>query len=510
MGESVIFSCKNITKDFSGMRALDSVNIEIKSGEIVGLIGENGAGKSTLLKIIMGLEPQTSGEMFVNGEHFAPLSTREANQHGIGMVYQEQSLITNLTVSQNIFLGFEKRFTKFGLSVNWREMNKEAKASMEEVGVSNINPEKKVSELNFATRQMVEITKVFKSVRMSNSEHYLILLDEPTSLLNSGEIKLLFKEVRKLKDEGHSVIFVSHRLDEVLELTDRIYVFKDGRCVNENKTKDADEKILYKLMVGRSIAGEYYKIGRQNEPEEEVVLEVENLAMTGYFRDVSFKLHKGEALGICGVVGSGKEEVCSVILGDSRASSGTIKLFGKVKRNINSPAKALKNGIVSVPKERRTDGIIGIRSVDENIAISSLRKIQKWGYLSPKKIREVGNTWAERLSIKCSSIESQVQSLSGGNAQKVVFARALQTSCKVLILNHPTRGVDVGAKEEIYSLIRDINSQGVAVIILGDTLDECIALSNTVLVMKDGLVTQCVAAPKDHKPRQVDIIQYMM
>jgi len=510
MGESAMFSCKDITKDFSGMRALDKVNMAIKPGEIVGLVGENGAGKSTLLKIIMGLEQQTSGEMFMNGDPYAPLSTREANQNGVGMVYQEQSLITNLTVSQNIFLGFEKRFAKLGMLVDWCKMNKEAKQSMEELGITYINPEKKVNEFNFATRQMVEITKVFKSVRMSKSDHYLILLDEPTSLLNNEEIDLLFNEVYKLKEEGHSVIFVSHRLDEVLKLTDRIYVFKDGKCVSDNITSEVNEKALYKLMVGRSIAEEYYQINKQSEPGEEVVLEVENLAMKGYFRDVSFKLHKGESLGICGVVGSGKEEVCSTIIGDSQASSGTIKLFGKVKRNINSPAKALKNGIVSVPKERRTDGIIGIRSVDENIAISSLRKIQKWGYLSPKKIREVGNTWAERLSIKCSSIESQVQSLSGGNAQKVVFARALQTSCKVLILNHPTRGVDVGAKEEIYSLIRDINSQGVAVIILGDTLDECIALSNTVLVMKDGLVTQCVAAPKDHKPRQVDIIQYMM
>lgn len=508
MDQRILFSCKNISKDFSGMRALDGVSMEIREGEIIGLIGENGAGKSTLLKIIMGFQPQSEGEMTVGGEKFAPASTSEANQRGIGMVYQEQSLITNLTVSQNIFFGFEKRFTRMGC-VNWREMNRQAKQILEESGSGGIAPEKKVIELNFATRQMVEIAKVFNSVRMSDAKKYLILLDEPTSLLNDAEIQILFKQVRKLKAEGHSIIFVSHRLDEVLELTDRIYIFKDGKCVGETQTSTADEAKLYEKMVGRSTTGEYYKIDRQVQPGEELLMQVENLGLEGYFKDVSFELHKGEALGICGVVGSGKEELCSVLLGDERATRGTIRINSKVM-NFSSPHSALLNGIVAIPKERRIEGIVGIRSVGENIAISSLRHLAKKGCLSPKTIRKVGEAWINRLSIKCTGVNAPVQSLSGGNAQKVVFARALESKCRILILNHPTRGVDVGAKEEIYSLIRDITAQGVAVIVLGDTLDECIALSSRILVMKDGVVTKEFDAPRDNKPSQVDIVRNMM
>lgn len=508
MDKKVLFSCNNISKDFSGMRALDGVNMEIREGEIIGLIGENGAGKSTLLKIIMGFQPQTEGEMLVGGKKFAPSSTREANQRGIGMVYQEQSLVTNLTVSQNIFFGFEKRFTKFGC-VNWREMNRQAKKILLEAGSGNIDPEKKVIELNFATRQMVEIAKVFNSVRMSDAGRYLILLDEPTSLLNDEEIQILFKQARKLKSEGHSIIFVSHRLDEVLELTDRIYIFKDGKCVGETDTSSADEAKLYEMMVGRSTTGEYYKIERQTDAGNELVMQVDGLGLEGYFKDVSFKLHKSEALGICGVVGSGKEELCSVLLGDERPTRGTIQIDGKVKK-FPSPHKALKNGIGTIPKERRVEGIVGVRSVGENIVISSLPRLTRKGYLSPKIIQKIGEKWVGRLSIKCTGVQAPVQSLSGGNAQKVVFARALESKCRVLILNHPTRGVDVGAKEEIYSLIRDVTAEGVAVIVLGDTLDECIALSSHILVMKDGVVTKEFDAPKDNKPSQVDIVRNMM
>ena len=508
MEKSVMFSCVGITKDFSGMHALDNVNMEINEGEIIGLIGENGAGKSTLLKIIMGFQPQTSGKMFMNKEEFAPSSTKDANQRGIGMVYQEQSLITNLTVAQNIFFGFEKKFAKCGL-INWRAMNEEAKKVLEEAGTKNIAPKKKISELNFATRQMVEIAKVLNSVRMSKASKYLILLDEPTSLLNDEEIKILFEQVRKLKKEGHSIIFVSHRLDEVLELTDRIYVFKDGKCVGETNTEGADEALLYEMMVGRATSGEYYKVDRQVIPEKEIVLEVENLSLTGAFKDVSFQLHKGEALGICGVVGSGKEELCSVIMGDEKATRGRMSVFGKEKK-FHSPKDALCSGITAIPKERRTEGIIGIRSVGENITISNLKGLSKGIFLPAKSIETKGKEWVERLSVKCQDVNAPVQSLSGGNAQKVVFARALQSECKILILNHPTRGVDIGAKEEIYSLIRDITEKGVAVIVLGDTLDECIALSGTILVMKDGLVTKHYDAPKEHKPDQVDIVKYMM
>jgi len=507
--KKILLQCIDITKKFPGMVALDRVNLEVYEGEIVGLIGENGAGKSTLLKIIMGLQPQSSGTMKIHGEEYLPKDTREANFKGVGMVFQEQSLVNNLTVAQNIFFGQEKKYKKFGIAINFRKMNADTKVILEKVGIDDIMPEKRINELNFATRQMVEVAKVFNSVQISPAEKYLILLDEPTSLLNENEIKQLFSHMRKLKEDGHAIVFVSHRLDEVLEISDRIYVFKDGKGVGDVLTKNADESSLYKMMVGRSTTGEYFKVDRQVKPKNDTLLEVKNLSLRGVFRDVSFKLKKGEVLGFCGVIGSGKEEVCAVLIGDEKPSTGEIIITGK-ECNFNAPSYALDKGMISIPKERRFEGIIGILPVSDNIVVSGLKHIRKGVFLSKKSVAGICNEWVKKLSIKCTGIDAPVQSLSGGNAQKVIFARAFTSQSDIFILNHPTRGVDVGAKEEIYNLIRDITEQGKGVILLGDTLDECIGLSNRVIVMKDGLVTKHFDAPPNNKPEQEDIIKYMM
>ncbi len=508
MSDNVLFKVNNVSKSFPGTKALQGVSMDIKKGEIVGLVGENGAGKSTLLKILIGVQPPSNGSMEMRGRKYAPRKPREGNKMGVGMVFQEQSLVSNLTVGQNIFFGEEKKFLKGGF-VNWRAMYKKASEVLGDVGITNIKPETKIKDLNFARRQMVEISKVLNAARASSEENSLILLDEPTSVLSDAEIQTLFSEIRKLKNEGHSIIFVSHRLDEIMEISDRVYVFKDGFRVGELERADVTENKLYELMVGRSSTGEYFKIADQSDPQEDVVLEVDNIGLTGRFKDVSFKLHKGEILGFCGVVGSGKEDVCSILSGDIAPSRGRIKFEGKDVK-FSEPHDALKKGILSVPKERREEGILGLLSILENITIANLDAAKSGLLISKKKQQEISQHWIDTLNVKCTDYNEEVSSLSGGNAQKIVFARMLASDSKVLILNHPTRGVDVGAKEEIYELIREMANRGLSVILLGDTLDESIGLSNRIIVMKDGVITQEIDASKNNKPKQLDIIKHMM
>ena len=508
MGKETLFSAQNITKQYPGTLALDHVSLKIEPGKVVGLVGENGAGKSTLLKIIMGIEQPTDGKMEMHGQVYCPQSPIEANKNGVGMVFQEQSLIQNLTVGQNIFFGQEEKYTHFGI-LNKKKMYEDAKQVMDAVELHDIRADKKVNTLDFATRQMVEIAKVFNVAKREDGKACVILLDEPTSVLNEGEVQNLFRNIRRMTEKGNSVVFISHRLDEVLEISDDIYVFKDGKNVCELGRAEADENVLYEKMVGKTATGEYYQVHRQAVPQEEVLMEAKNLGMRGYFRNINFSLHKGEVLGICGVVGSGKEELCGVICGDDEATAGELLVKGK-QIHLKHPYQALAQGILSIPKERREESIIEDKTIYENISMSNYRKVSSKGLISSERERQQAEEYLKELAIKAPSIHQQVGFLSGGNAQKVVFARILASDADILLLNHPTRGVDIGAKGEIYSLIRDITAQGKGVIVLGDTLDECIGLSTRLLVMKDGEITKELDASADHKPEQVDIVKYMM
>ncbi len=508
MNNEILFTTNNIGKVYGVNTVLQGINIEIRRGEVIGLIGENGAGKSTLLKIIAGVETPSTGTMEMNGKPFKPFSMIDANHQGVGMVFQEQSLISNLTVAQNIYLGREKDFSTAGL-VNWGKMNAKAREVLDTMGLKDISPKAKIRDITFAMRQMVEITKVLDIVSETANDRALILLDEPTTVLSDSEMAVLFEKVRQMKERGNSVIFISHRLQEVLEITDRIYVFKDGHQTAEVKTEGADEYLLYEKMVGRETNGEYYVSGRQTVPTKDVVLEVENLSMFGSFKDVSFKLYKGEVLGLCGVEGSGKEDVCAVISGDMASTSGILKIGGKPVK-FASPSDARKAGILSVPKDRRDEGIIGILSISENVSVSNYKRNAKYGLIS--NIRQDSNArkWVNELSIKCVGVSQRISNLSGGNAQKVIFARVLDSECPILILDHPTRGVDIGAKGDIYSLIRDITEKGFSVLLMGDTLDECLGVASRVIVMKDGLVCGEFDCPADNKPAQVDVVRLML
>ena len=508
MEKELLFKTNNIGKIYGVNTVLQGINVEFYRGEVIGLIGENGAGKSTLMKIIAGVETPSMGTMEMNGKPYSASSMIDANKQGVGMVFQEQSLISNLTAAQNIYLGREKDFSSAGM-VNWKKMNASARKALDKLGLTNINPGAMVRDISFANREMVEITKVLDIVSETANDHALILLDEPTTVLSDDEMKILFEQVRIMKERGNAVVFISHRLQEVLDITDRIYVFKDGIQTAEVETKDADEYKLYEKMVGRTTDGEYYVSGRQTVPSDDVLLEVKDLGMFGSFKNVSFKLHKGEVLGLLGVEGSGKEDVCAVISGDEGKTAGQILMGGK-EVNFSAPSDARKHGIISVPRDRRDEGIIGLLSISENISVSNYGKNAKGGLISSKKQTKNALQWIKDLSIKCSGPEQRISNLSGGNAQKVIFARVLDSECPILILDHPTRGVDVGAKGEIYGLIRDITEKGCAVLVLGDTIGECLGLSSRIIVMKDGLVTGEFDCPADNKPDQVDIVKLML
>lgn len=510
MSEQIIFKMHNIDKSFGTTKVLSNVNLNIRRGEVIGLIGENGAGKSTLMKIIMGLEQPTAGSMEMNGEPYVVHSILQAGSKGVGMVFQEQSLILNLTVAQNIFLGREKHFKKAGL-VNWKKMNQAAQVAIDRLGITGmVTPRKTISSLNFATRQMVEIAKVLDVISASDAPNHILLLDEPTTVLSDSEIKLLFNQVERLKEQGVSVVFISHRLDEVMQITDRIIILRDGEMVDMLDTAQANTDILYEKMVGRTSSGEYYYTNMQTEPSEEVLLRAKDLCQFGYFKDVNFELHKGEVLSFCGVEGSGKEEVCACVCGDLEYTYGTVEIKGKVFTNISSPAVAKRNSLMAIPKERREEGMTGMLTLSENIALSSLEHLSKGGVISRKEVDELAEHWIEKMGVRCTGIDQRIDRLSGGNAQKVIFARIMNSGCDVLILNHPTRGVDVGAKADIYRTIREITATGKGVILLGDTLEECIGLSNRIIVMKDGAISAELECTRERRPTQLEIVQYMM
>jgi ribose transport system ATP-binding protein len=495
----------HVEKRFPGVHALKDVSIDLRRGEVIGLIGENGAGKSTLMKILSGVYQPDSGEIRIAGKPMALESAADANRKGIGMVFQEQSLLTNLTVGENIYLGNEAQFTRFGI-VNWTALYRAASRQLAKVQV-DADPRTRADALSFATRQMVELAKAL-TLEENAGDHLVILLDEPTSVLEKAEIDILFARVRALKSRA-SFIFVSHRLDEVLELSDRIYVMKDGAVVAALDAADADTTKLHHLMVGRSLQAEYYREPLQKPYRDEVVLEAEGLGSGHAYRDVNFKLHAGEILGIAGVIGSGREELTRTLAGFAPPGTGTLKIAGRAVKP-SSPAEAVDLGIGYIPRERRVEGLVLFLPVAANITLANLASLARHGLIDSREERRLAKSWVERLKIRTPGIDTLCLNLSGGNQQKVVLAKWLQANAKILILDHPTRGLDVGAKEEVYDLVRAITGEGLAVILTSDTLEETIGLSHTLIVMRDGEITHRAGAAPGRKPRQVDLIGHMV
>ena len=502
---TTVLELKGATKDFPGVRALDNVDIDIQSCEIVGLIGENGAGKSTLLKILTGIYSLTSGSYYVNGAQSLFRNPRDAFDHGLAMVFQEQSVIPTLSVAENIFLGREQEFLNFGL-INKRAMNRAARYELEKVHL-DIDPSVKCSYLGFAERQMVEIAKALSLDGRIEGE-IVILLDEPTSVLERKEVELLFNIVRELKSRA-AIIFISHRLDEVLDVSDRVYVLRNGALVHESLTDATSITELHQHMVGRQLDHEYYRENLQRKKVGKMVLSVKNMFVKGEVNDLSFNVAEGEILGIAGVVGSGREALARCLGGLLPPDGGTIEIEGKPVK-LRSPHDAVEAGFGFVPSERRAEGLVGGLSVVENMTLASRSKFANMGFIRFAAERQEARHWIDRLRIRTPSTSTPMQSLSGGNQQKVVLSKWHIVGSKVAVLDHPTRGIDVGAKEDVYDLIREMANQGIAIILLGDTLEEVIGMSNRIMVLRNGVLTAEFDAAVGSKPNQLDLIANMV
>ena len=500
-----MLSVQHVSKSYAGTRALHDVSIEVGSGEVVGLIGENGAGKSTLMRVLGGTVRQDAGTVSIDGGVVQSNSSREAAAHGIAMVFQEQSLLLNLSVAENIYLGQEQEFSRFRL-IDWRRLNAAAKRQLDKVGV-DLDPRTRAAELSFAARQMVELAKAL-ALEEQRRGQLVILLDEPTSVLEQKEIDVLFERVRALRSRA-SFLFVSHRLDEVLAISDRVYVMKDGEVVAEREAASASVEELHALMVGRDLHTGYYREHRQRPDLGAAVLEARGLSVAGAFADVDLALHAGEVLGIAGVIGSGREELSRSLFGFMPPSAGTLRVNGQDVR-FDGPHAAVEHGLGYIPRERRVEGLVMYFPMTANITLANLDAVTSRGCIDHRRERALAVDWVERLRIRPPKTSMACRNLSGGNQQKVVLAKWMTAGARILILDHPTRGLDVGAKEEVYDVIRDLSDAGVAIILLSDTLEETIGLSHNILVMRDGKITASFEAPGAAKPPQVDIVRHMV
>jgi ribose transport system ATP-binding protein len=500
-----VLSVKNISKAFGLVKALDDVSLEIGENEVVGLVGENGAGKSTLMRILAGVYAPDRGSLMLDGKPVVLSSPIVANAHGIGIVFQEQSLLPNLSVAENIYLGQEAEFVRFGL-LSRRRLHAAARRQLDKVA-ADFDPRTRTSELNFAARQMVELAKAL-ALEERTDRHLIILLDEPTSVLEQRDVDILFARVRMLKRRA-SFVFVSHRLEEVLKLSDRIYVMKDGGVVAQMPVGQATVPQLHQLMVGRDRHAEYYRESRQRAPLPETVMEAKGLGVEGAYRDVDFALRKGEVLGIAGVIGSGREELTRTLFGFLPQMQGRLQVHGRGVC-FHSPWQAADVGIGYIPRERRVEGLVLPLSVAVNITLASLQTVTSQGRISPRREKQLARRWVEKLHVRTPDIDTLCLNLSGGNQQKVVLSKWMNARSQILIFDHPTRGLDVGAKEEVYELIRDLSEAGIAIVLTADTLEETIGLCHSILTMRDGRVTARFDASPGSKPSQVELIRHMV
>ena len=465
---------KHISKYFPGVKALDDICFKAYGGEVLAFLGENGAGKSTLLKVLNGDYKPDAGEYLLNGEQKHFKSPQEAIEEGISVIYQERQILLELSVAENIYLG-RMPSNRFGV-INTAKANQMAQKIIEDFGLP-ISPSTKVKDLSIAYQQMVEIMKAY-----SRDNLKVICFDEPTASLSDTEIDSLFAVIEKLKAQGKIVIYVSHRMDEIRRITDKVAIFKDGRYIDTVVTAETDEKDMIKMMVGRDLGDIYAKLDKNKEIGG-VLLEVKDVS-SDYVKPVSFTLHKGEVLGFSGLVGAGRTEVMRAIIGADPMRTGEVYLEGKKIVN-HSPKEAMENGIVLVPEDRKLQGIISNLSVAGNINISLMKQhSNKLGVISAKKEAKEADDGIKNFRIKTPSPDKKIVELSGGNQQKCIVARGVATHPKVLILDEPTKGIDVGAKSEFYEMICEFAKQGLGVILISSELPEVMGLSDRIIVMK--------------------------
>ncbi|MFZ0098024.1 MAG: sugar ABC transporter ATP-binding protein [Gemmobacter sp.] len=501
-----MYELKAVDKKFPGVHALKSVDFQIRRGEIVGLVGENGAGKSTLMKVIYGAYQPDGGTVTIDGKSVRFQNPRQAMEKGIGMVFQEQSLIPNLTVMENIFLGYEAQFVRLGV-IDWKAMARAARAQLAKVQL-DIDPSMVTERLSFAQRQLVELAKVLTLEERVDGD-LVILLDEPTSVLAEDEVKMLFRIVRDLTARA-SFIFVSHRMDEVMELSDRIYVMKDGQVVDVVARGQATAEQIQHKMVGRNVNNEYYREPRQKPYDASAeVLRMEGVGLPGRIRDISLTLHRGEVLCLVGTEGSGREAILRTIYGMRTPIEGRVTIKGQPVTRF-TPQEAVARGVGYVPRERKIEGIVAGMNVYENMTLSQMGRYSRAGVLNVGAEKALARDWIAKLSIKAHSEFADCGTLSGGNQQKVVLSKWRSAGSDIMLLDHPTRGLDIGAKEDVYEMIRDMSDDGVGVVLVADTLEEAIGLSHTIIVIKDGAIQQRFDCRPGAKPSLFDLLHYMI
>lgn len=471
-----LLEVKHLTKYFPGIKALDGVHFTVRAGEVHALIGENGAGKSTLVKILTGVYFPTQGELMYEGAPLVLRNALDAQRVGIAAIHQEASMFPELSVTENIYMGHHLVHPRFG-TIDWKRMHAETQKLLDELDL-DIDSNTLVTNLSVAQRHMVEIAKAL------SLKAKVVIMDEPTSALSMREVEDLYKIVRRLKQAGIAIIFISHKFDEIFEICDHYTVLRDGKYIGEGSIAEASVDSIVQMMVGRSLDQMYPK---RSVPIGPVVLSVRNLSQTGYFSNVSFDLHQGEILGFFGLIGAGRSEVMRTIFGIDRKTGGTIILDGK-ELEAGSPSAAMRHGLAFVPEDRQGQGVILQMSIARNTTLPQIDAISPFGVLDRKRENKITETYGSKMEIRSAGWHVDVDTLSGGNQQKVVLAKWLATKPRILILDEPTKGIDVATKAAVHEFVSGMASEGLAVILISSELPEILGMADRILVMHEGIL----------------------
>ena len=490
-----ILEMENINKSFNGINVLKNINLTIKKGEVHALVGGNGAGKSTMMKILTGVYTSDSGTIKVNGQPIKISSTNDANQHGIRMIFQEMSLIPTLTVAENIFLNQKVR--EKGLQIiNKKEMERKAAELLADFEI-DVDPGAVVNTLGVGYCQLIEIAKAL------SREAKILVMDEPTASLTEAETQILFGIVEKLKKKGVTIIYISHRMHEIFQITDTITIMRDGQHILTTESSNMTmESVIHHMLGSTSVENTFKRAKRETNPSDSKVLEIKNLYVNDKISDISFSLKKGEILGFAGLMGSGRTEIAEAIFGLKPAKEGEIILDNQ-KVKIKSVKDAINAGVALIPEDRRRQGLVLIHSVKDNMVLPVINKLKKGIAIDKKRVEGTVNDYIKDLSIKTDSINKVISLLSGGNQQKVVIAKWLETNPKVLIMDEPTAGVDIGAKGEIINVIRQLANKGLGVILISSELAELMAICDRIIVLKDGKITGELDGDKIHSEAEL-------
>ena len=472
-----IIKMKGIKKYFYGVKALDGVDFQVRTGEVHALIGENGAGKSTLVKILTGVYQPTAGTIILNDKPIQFPSPQASQKAGISAIHQEATMFHDLSVMENIFMGHHIR-NKFNGLLSWREMKDKTRILLNKLEL-DIRPDTKVRNLSIAQRHMVEIAEAL------SLDAKIVIMDEPTSALTLKEVEYLYKIIRKLKSEGKAIIFISHKFEEVFEIADYFTVLRDGKYIGEGTIADITVDKIVQMVIGRSLEQMYPKLEAE---KGNIILKVENLSKIGVFKNISFDLHKGEILGFFGLVGAGRSEVMQTIFGINTKTTGDVFIDGE-KVNITNPSDAMNHGLAYLPEDRQIQGAILAMNIRENITLPIIDRTSRNIFLDRNREFEITDEYGKNVEIKASSWEQLVENLSGGNQQKVVFAKWIATKPQILIMDEPTKGIDVATKATVHNFISELAKNGIAIILISSELPEILGMSNHVIVMHEGVIT---------------------